>query len=470
MKKTFITTMPDKVGAFLKAGKCFAALGINITRTSYNKAVDMHTLFIQAESTEENLEKAEEKLREIGFLREEKEEAHLTILEFNLKDKPGEVVRVLELIKEFGFNISYINSKETGSGYQPFKIGFIANGEDGLGAFVKQAQNICDVRTINYDKTEINYDNTIFYNSFAEGLAKLAGLPPEAKRKLAINTNMAMQTLDDYGEPAFTTFDCIRRFAEHIVKHKGTEFDTRITWHTVTQKTDLIIIEPPCGSNTMIFRSGGRYLYIDTGYSCYEEEMKSIFRRLFPDFDTAPKEVILTHSDLDHCGLVHMFSKVYLSRESFESMKNEYHGAEGIREQNPNHKPYCRICKLLTAYEPPTTDNMHIISAKSDHELIEKTGVFDFEDMHFTIYEGAGGHVPGEIIIAEHEKRICFTGDIFINVHDMIPQQKKYNTYAPILMTSVDMNPTLAAKERMQIKKMFAGYKIIGSHGGIYQG
>jgi hypothetical protein len=53
VKKTFITTMPDKVGAFLKAGRCFSELGINITRTSYNKAVDVHTLFVQAESTEE---------------------------------------------------------------------------------------------------------------------------------------------------------------------------------------------------------------------------------------------------------------------------------------------------------------------------------------------------------------------------------------------------------------------------------
>ena len=46
MKKTYITTMPDHVGAFLKASRCIAALGINITRVSYNKAVDMHTLFI----------------------------------------------------------------------------------------------------------------------------------------------------------------------------------------------------------------------------------------------------------------------------------------------------------------------------------------------------------------------------------------------------------------------------------------
>ena len=49
MKKSYITTMPDHIGAFLKASQCFYELGINITRVSYNKAVDSNTLFIDAE-------------------------------------------------------------------------------------------------------------------------------------------------------------------------------------------------------------------------------------------------------------------------------------------------------------------------------------------------------------------------------------------------------------------------------------
>ncbi len=43
MKKTYITTMPDHIGAFLKASECFASLGINITRVSYNK-IHIHCL------------------------------------------------------------------------------------------------------------------------------------------------------------------------------------------------------------------------------------------------------------------------------------------------------------------------------------------------------------------------------------------------------------------------------------------
>ena len=59
MKKMYITTMPDHIGAFLKASECFARLGVNITRVSYNKAIDSHMLFIDAEGTEEQLEEAD---------------------------------------------------------------------------------------------------------------------------------------------------------------------------------------------------------------------------------------------------------------------------------------------------------------------------------------------------------------------------------------------------------------------------
>ena len=55
MKKTYATSMPNHIGAFLKASKCFAALGINITRVSYDKSVDSHMLFLDVEGTQEQI-------------------------------------------------------------------------------------------------------------------------------------------------------------------------------------------------------------------------------------------------------------------------------------------------------------------------------------------------------------------------------------------------------------------------------
>ena len=68
MRKTYVTKMPNHIGAFLKASKCFSELGINITRVSLNKAVDSHTLFIEVDADEKQFEKANEKLKEIAKL------------------------------------------------------------------------------------------------------------------------------------------------------------------------------------------------------------------------------------------------------------------------------------------------------------------------------------------------------------------------------------------------------------------
>ena len=46
MRESFITSVPDESGAFLKAVTIFTSLGLNIVRTSYNKAVDQHMIFL----------------------------------------------------------------------------------------------------------------------------------------------------------------------------------------------------------------------------------------------------------------------------------------------------------------------------------------------------------------------------------------------------------------------------------------
>ena len=88
MRKTYVTSMPNRIGAFLRASKCFSALGINITRVSYNKAVDSHTLFIDAEGTEEQLKRADEELEKIGYLQNTYTKTSIVLLEFCLKDGP----------------------------------------------------------------------------------------------------------------------------------------------------------------------------------------------------------------------------------------------------------------------------------------------------------------------------------------------------------------------------------------------
>ena len=98
MKKTYATSMPNHIGAFLKASKCFATLGINITRVSYDKSIDSHMLFLDVDGTEAQIRKADAELEKIGYLQNNAGNSSIVLLEFRLKDVPGSVTDILELI------------------------------------------------------------------------------------------------------------------------------------------------------------------------------------------------------------------------------------------------------------------------------------------------------------------------------------------------------------------------------------
>ena len=226
MKRTFITTMPDHIGAFLKASQCLASLGINITRVSYNKAVDSHTLFIDAEGSPEQLDEADRQLTQIGYLQGDSTQKSIVLLEFRLKDVPGSVTDVLTLISQYHFNISYISSQENGSDYQYFKMGLFVEDYDKVARFIRDAEELCRVRVIDYNHSEKVFDNSIFYNSFVNGLVKTMGLSDSVRNGLLVNANLAMQTLDERGLSPYKTFDSISRFADLLAKSRGEHFFT----------------------------------------------------------------------------------------------------------------------------------------------------------------------------------------------------------------------------------------------------
>ena len=469
MKKPYVTSMPNHIGAVLKASKCFSALGINITRVSYNKAVDSHTLFIDADGTEEQLNKADIELNKIGYLQSSSNKTSIVLIEFCLEDKPGSVTNILTLINDFNFNISYISSQENGTDYQYFKMGLYVDDYDKISSFLAEAEKLCRVRVIDYNSSEKVYDNSIFYNTYVMGLSKTMGLSEDISRELLVHVNLAMQTLDEQGLSPYRTFDSISKFAELLGASRGRSYIPRITTHKITENTEITLIEPPCGSNTIIINSNGKFLFVDSGYACYREEMERVFEKIIPDFKNIKKTILVTHADVDHCGLLPVFDEIIASSKTATCLKNEYLGNGGYRESNPLHKPYINICKTLTSYKSVNPDKITVLWNNIENltEPLTQIGFFDFEELHFEVYEGRGGHLPGEIVLIDYANHITITGDIFINTHGLTSQQAEYNQYAPILMTSVDTDPKLCSEERRAImQRLGVGqWQIFGAHG-----
>ena len=469
MKKTYVTSMPNHIGAFLKASKCFSQLNINITRVSYNKAVDSHTLFIDAEGTEEQLKKADIELEKIGYLQSDTNKTSIVLVEFRLSDVPGSVTSVLELINKFNFNISYISSQENGTDYQYFKMGLYVEDYDKVSEFLKEAEKLCKVRVIDYNSSEKVYDNSIFYNTYVLGLSQTMGLSEDVSRELLVHVNLAMQTLDEQGLSPYRTFDSISKFAELLGASKGSSFNPRISTHKITDNTEITLIEPPCGSNTIIIKSNDKILFVDSGYACYSDEMIRIFKKIVPDFENMEKTILVTHADVDHCGLLPMFDKIITSSKTANCLQREYEGKNGYREENPLHRPYINICKILTSYKAVNPEKITAMwnDVENPSEPLTQIGFFDFEELHFEVYEGKGVHLPGEIVLIDYSKHIAITGDVYINMHGLTAEQAEYNQYAPILMTSVDTDSKLCLEERKAImQRLGVGqWQIFGAHG-----
>ncbi len=465
MKKVFTTVMPDKIGAFLKATKILSELKLNILRVSYNKAVDSTMLFIEAEGDEVSLSEAEKRLWAEGYIiKGDLTGENVILSEFYLSDKPGALLPVLLLINKFNFNISYISSRSEGTGFQNFKIGFLVSEEEKFNDFLKKAKELCPVRVINFKTSEKSLDNTVFYISFVNDISEKMGFSADEKRELLINSNLIMQLLEERNLPPYQVFGYISKFSEFINNCKGENYNPRIT---AIKELSLTVVEPPCGSNIMVFDLKDKLLFVDAGFNCYKEELFRALKKEIPDIEKKPKEILLTHSDVDHIGFLDEFSKVHLSENTAINLINVSSGKKGYREQITFHEPYVRISKILSGYKYPSCKNFNIIGNKQSNALLSYIGCLDFGELCFEVYEGFGGHVKGETVYIERNKRFVLTGDIYINVKDCIKPQSEFNTIAPYLLSSVDTEPELAGKVRREIKPLLDKGKwlILGGHG-----
>ena len=470
MKQTYITKMPDKAGAFLAASRVIRENSGNITRVSYNKAVDVHTLFIEVSAGAEQHARIARSLTELGYLTGDSAERRVILIELKLPDRPGTVEPVLEVINGYDVNISYLSSQEDGTPYQSFKMGLLIENPREISRLLDDLSRLCGVRILDYDVTEKQLDGTVFYISFADEMRALLGLTQELTNTVLIQSNRIMQTLDERGGSPLKTFGYIRRFAEFVAGHRGENYHAEVSCTEPAPGLRLYTVQPPCGSNTFVLESGGELLCVDCGFACYREELLGVLRGLFPDFDSRRKSLVLTHADIDHAGLTGLFDRVYMSRSCYENFLLEQRWEPNFREQNPLHAPYCVLSKIISGYTVPSLDNARVVGAKEDGELLTRIGELRFGGYVFDLYEGAGGHVRGETVMACEALRLVFTGDVLVNIQGFSEEQRAFNLLAPYLMTSVNVDSKLAKAVRELVSRRFRGFGFFPGHGAPIPG
>jgi len=168
---------------------------------------------------------------------------------------------------------------------------------------------------------------------------------------------------------------------------------------------------------------------------------------------------------MDHAGITDIFNEIYVSENTFINFKREHEGKKNFREENPLHEPYIKLDRIISKYTPPELTKLRIIGNKKTDDDFEKIGHYNFHDLSFDIYESNGGHLKGEIILVDKDKKIIFTGDIFVNVKGFTPEQYEFNLLAPYLMGSVNTDSAKASICRKIILEKCRNYLLCPGHG-----
>lgn len=471
MKKSYMTLMPDKSGACLRAARIISQHGGNIIRASYNKAVDVHATFIDVEAPEAAQMQIEAELTREGFLTHIAPRAKVVLMECELADRPGTILQPLEVLNRHSISISYLSTQQNGSGKQYFKMGLYIEDPAVIDTILKELSQLCPVRILQYDAGEKTLDNTVFYLTFAGEMRRLLHLTQEQTNQFLYYANLVMQQLDERNEQPSRTFEYVSRFAHFVAEHGGDAYICRKTHLDLTPQVSCWVLEPPCGSNITLLedRASGKLLMVDSGFPCYQRYTMRALREICPDFDDREKELLLTHSDNDHSGLASQFGVIHVSARTAQCFADEAAGLPCAREKNRDTLPYYRLSKIICEYTPPMQSQLRILDTQpcDDTQPFSRIGEFRFADLCFDVYQGYGGHTPGETVLIDEMHKIAFTGDDYINVHGYTAPQKSFNRIAPYLMNSVNED---SAKAHVLLDTLRSwldgkGYTILPGHG-----
>lgn len=471
MKRSFMTRLPDTSGAFLTASRIIQAHGGNMVRASYNKAVDEHTLFLDVEGEDDALDAIEAELTQAGFL-QNTSPVKVVLIEAEVPNEPGGVIPVLEALQKRRVSISYLSSQAANQPTTVLKMGLYIEDPAVIDTLLVELSAICPVRILSYDAGEKKLDNTVFYLTFADEMRRLLDLSPTQTKEFIYYSNLAMQLMDEKGESPAKTFEYVSRFAHFVAEHGGPAYECRITSQKLTPRVCVTVLEPPCGSNISVLEDlqTKALLVIDGGFTCYEAMTMRLLRSLFPDYDARRKEMLLTHSDSDHTGICGNFGTIWCTRRTADCFAGEHIGLPCPREENPNMLPYYHLSKLITDYTPPPLSRLCLLDTDpcDDAAALSKVGVFRFGDMVFDVYQGNGGHVPGETVLLDERHRVGITGDDYINTQDMLAPQREFNQLAPALARSVNQDSAKYRAILQTLRRMLSGgWLLLPGHGAI---
>lgn len=263
----------------------------------------------------------------------------------------------------------------------------------------------------------------------------------------------------------------VHEYAKNFIQWKGDSYKVTVQKKNIADGV-LYAIEPMCGSTTYVVDAGLEVLVVDTGFPCYQEELKKVLISIIDDFEKRNPVLILTHMDMDHAGLLSCFSRIYMSKDSYDDFVRRKNGLLNFRESNPKRCPYYRITSIFSKDAIADTDAMIPISAVVPHNDNPLTfiGNLELAPLSFEVYQTSGGHVEGSIILLERKNRLVFAGDTYVD-SSMNDGQSGFIKTAMDMLGSLNADSVKAKAERVALFAMMGeeSWILCGGHGSFVE-
>jgi len=451
---SFIASMPDKPGALHRAAEIITRYEGNINRIQYDRRIDRNIVFFEVATASQAYEKIREELERIGYLQTSLHP--VAFLKFNvyLPNCSGALFDFLNHTTSSGANITYLDFDERGQHPERLVVSLNIENTDLIDTLLNQIKSKYRLEIVEYDTTGEKLDDTVFYLRLAQKLRHYLGNAEDAfLMKFLHDINHIAQELSNLRKDPAEVFDNILKVGDTLNRTSGEGFYADVQRVRIKDGIELFCFQLPCGGNIYLFNTPEEKVMIDTGYGIYQPDVVNMFR-YYGLGDLALLKIYITHADADHCGAAGLFSAPsYLNQETLKITRETSRAYGSSNQGCILEEVYTKMINLFSKFTPPSNVILFQDISAQDNE-IEKRGAFPviahfrIGDLVFEALQGLGGHMHGEIFYLCPEEGLLFPQDAVINFKSLSPERTEYNILADYLMTSVNVDSSLAKEER----------------------
>jgi len=452
---SFIACMPDKPGALHRAAEIITRYEGNINRIQYDRRIDRNTVFFEVTAAPQAYQKILEELEKIGYLQTSLQP--VAFLKFNvyLPNCPGALFDVLNHTTSSGANITFLDFDDRGQHPERLVVSLNIENAGLIDALLNQLKSKYRLEIVEYDTTGEKLDDTVFYLRLAQKLRNYVGNAEDAfLMKFLHDINHIAQELSNLRKDPAEVFENILKVGETLSRTSGEGFYADVQRVRVKDGVELFCFQLPCGGNIYLFDTPDERVMIDTGYGIYQPDVVNMLQHYGLGDLSLLKRIYITHADADHCGAAGYFSAPsYLNEETLKITRETSRAYGSSNQGCILEEVYTKMINLFSRFTPPS--NVILFpEIPVQAEEVEKRGAFPLiarfriGDLEFEALQGLGGHMHGEIFYLCPEEGLVFPQDAVINFRSLSQERTEYNVLADYLMTSVNVDSTLAREER----------------------